>query len=176
MYSTNSDWGAEHVLDSGIKLPPGTPIYQISVMDLHPTQLAVGMQQVGDDCSGISAPCYSGRSTRTCSVQCTYQASCTVPLSSTVQATHCTQSQLAVWRAVRRSSMQCVEVASGSQCSTSRRQRQWYMQQIGAKACAGHAASWKQAGSCSILQQWFPPLCRLHAPLQSLQCRTACHG
>lgn len=34
------------MLDSGIKLPPGTEIYQIDVLDLHPTQLAVGMQQV----------------------------------------------------------------------------------------------------------------------------------
>ena len=45
LYS-NSEWGIEHVLDSGIKLPPGTQTYQINVLDLHPTQLAVGMQQV----------------------------------------------------------------------------------------------------------------------------------
>lgn len=44
--STGSEWGIEHVLDSGIKLPPGTETYQIDVLDLHPTQLAVGMQQV----------------------------------------------------------------------------------------------------------------------------------
>lgn len=34
------------MLDSGIRLPPGTQTYQIDVLDLHPTQLAVGMQQV----------------------------------------------------------------------------------------------------------------------------------
>jgi len=44
--SSISDWGAEHVLDSGIKLPPGTALYEIAVKDLRPTQLAVGMQQV----------------------------------------------------------------------------------------------------------------------------------
>lgn len=32
--------------DLGIKLQPGTQIYQINVEDLRPTQLCVGMQQV----------------------------------------------------------------------------------------------------------------------------------
>jgi hypothetical protein len=34
------------VSDLGIKLQPGTPLYQVAVDDLHPTQLCVGMQQV----------------------------------------------------------------------------------------------------------------------------------
>jgi hypothetical protein len=46
LYSSASDWGAEHTLDTGIKLPPGTPTSKVAVLDLHPTQLAVGMQQV----------------------------------------------------------------------------------------------------------------------------------
>ncbi|KAF6256950.1 ParB/Sulfiredoxin [Scenedesmus sp. NREL 46B-D3] len=46
LYSSTSDWGAEHTLETGIKLPPGTPTYKVAVLDLHPTQLAVGMQQV----------------------------------------------------------------------------------------------------------------------------------
>ncbi|KAI8466400.1 MAG: ParB/Sulfiredoxin [Monoraphidium minutum] len=37
----------EAVLDSGIKLPPGAELMAVQVDDLRPTQLAVGMQQVG---------------------------------------------------------------------------------------------------------------------------------
>lgn len=45
--SSASDWGPEeHVSDLGIRIQPGTPLYQISVEELHPTQLCVGMQQV----------------------------------------------------------------------------------------------------------------------------------
>jgi hypothetical protein len=44
--SSVSDWGPEeHVSDLGIKIQPGTQLYKISVEDLHPTQLCVGMQQ-----------------------------------------------------------------------------------------------------------------------------------
>eukprot|EP00882_Tetradesmus_deserticola_P033200 GHRQ01037904.1.p1 GENE.GHRQ01037904.1~~GHRQ01037904.1.p1 ORF type:complete len:230 (+),score=45.40 GHRQ01037904.1:131-820(+) len=46
LYSSTSDWAAEHTIDTGIKLPPGTLTYKIAVLELHPTQLAVGMQQV----------------------------------------------------------------------------------------------------------------------------------
>lgn len=45
--SSKSDWAPEeHVSSLGIKLQPGTPLYQINVEDLHPTQLCVGLQQV----------------------------------------------------------------------------------------------------------------------------------
>lgn len=47
MASSVSDWGPEeHVSDLGIKLQPGTPLYEVAVDDLRPTQLCVGMQQV----------------------------------------------------------------------------------------------------------------------------------
>lgn len=47
MASSVSDWGPEeHVSDLGIKLQPGTPLYEVTVDDLRPTQLCVGMQQV----------------------------------------------------------------------------------------------------------------------------------
>lgn len=36
----------DSTLDSGIKLPPGAEIFPVEVTLLHPTQLAVGMQQV----------------------------------------------------------------------------------------------------------------------------------
>lgn len=49
--SSVSDWGSEeHVSDLGIKLQPGTPLYQVQVDELHPTQLCVGMQQVRTPC------------------------------------------------------------------------------------------------------------------------------
>lgn len=44
--SSVSDWTHSNVTDLGIKLQPGTEIYQIRVEELHPTQLCVGMQQV----------------------------------------------------------------------------------------------------------------------------------
>lgn len=54
LYSSTSDWGAEHTLDTGIKLPPGTPTCKVAVLDLHPTQLAVGMQQVHEKMAKVA--------------------------------------------------------------------------------------------------------------------------
>lgn len=42
----------EQVLDSGIKLPPGVELFPAGVLQLRPTQLAVGMQQVGAGVGG----------------------------------------------------------------------------------------------------------------------------
>lgn len=40
----------ESVSDTGIKLPPGAQIFKADIAALRPTQLAVGMQQVGRRC------------------------------------------------------------------------------------------------------------------------------
>eukprot|EP00879_Flechtneria_rotunda_P016523 GHRR01017292.1.p1 GENE.GHRR01017292.1~~GHRR01017292.1.p1 ORF type:complete len:218 (+),score=61.99 GHRR01017292.1:141-794(+) len=53
--SSISTWNNEHVPDTGIRLPPGTPTQRVAVLDLHPTQLAVGMQQVHEKMEKVAS-------------------------------------------------------------------------------------------------------------------------
>lgn len=44
------------VLDSGIKLPPGAEVFPVDVLQLRPTQLAVGMQQARPPLAPVPRP------------------------------------------------------------------------------------------------------------------------
>ena len=50
--SSVASFSDEPTLDCGIRLAPDTPLSKARVLDLHPTQLAVGMQQVRRSLAG----------------------------------------------------------------------------------------------------------------------------